>query len=150
VDLILWRHAEAIDGDDDLARELSARGRKQAERMARWLAKRVPVPTRVVSSPAARARQTAAAFVENFEIDERIAPLGSPDDVLAACGWPAADSAVIAIGHQPTFGRVVAAALTGRAADWSIRKGAIVWLRSRQRDGAREVVLYAALAPELL
>ena len=37
MNLLLWRHAEAQDGDPDLARELTARGRKQAEKMAHWL-----------------------------------------------------------------------------------------------------------------
>ena len=35
MNLILWRHAEAQDAEPDLARELTPRGRKQAERMAR-------------------------------------------------------------------------------------------------------------------
>ncbi|HCL86559.1 MAG TPA: histidine phosphatase family protein, partial [Comamonadaceae bacterium] len=40
MDLILWRHAEAIearDGEDDLQRALTPRGEKQAARMAAWL-----------------------------------------------------------------------------------------------------------------
>ena len=39
MDLILWRHAEAEDGvgKPDTERELTKRGRKQAERMAEWL-----------------------------------------------------------------------------------------------------------------
>ena len=40
MDLILWRHAEAEDGlpgAPDAGRELTARGRKQAMKMAGWL-----------------------------------------------------------------------------------------------------------------
>ena len=35
MDLILWRHADAEDGADDLARQLTAKGRKQAARVGK-------------------------------------------------------------------------------------------------------------------
>jgi phosphohistidine phosphatase len=41
MDLILWRHADALDEDesgDDLKRALSSRGEKQAALMARYAA----------------------------------------------------------------------------------------------------------------
>ena len=34
MDLLLWRHAEAEDGEDDLKRRLTERGEKQARDMA--------------------------------------------------------------------------------------------------------------------
>ena len=39
MELILWRHAEAEDANPggDFKRELTKKGRKQAERMAQWL-----------------------------------------------------------------------------------------------------------------
>ena len=37
MNLILWRHAEAEDGADDLQRALTGKGRRQAARMAQWL-----------------------------------------------------------------------------------------------------------------
>jgi phosphohistidine phosphatase len=149
LDLILWRHADAEDGEVDLARELSLRGHKQAERMGRWLSKRLAEGTRVVSSPAQRARQTALALGPQFTVDDRLAPGAWPSDVLAASGWPEGGSVVV-VGHQPTLGRVVGQLLVGEPRDWSLRKGAIVWLRSREREGDPQVVLRAALTPELL
>ena len=62
VELVLLRHAEAADkeaGRSDFERELTGRGRKQAERAGRQLAQRGLQPDLVVTSPAARARQTA-------------------------------------------------------------------------------------------
>ena len=41
MDLILWRHAEAEEGDNDLARELTPKGEKQAARVAEWLLQRL-------------------------------------------------------------------------------------------------------------
>ena len=149
MDLILWRHADAADGEPDLARELTLRGHKQAERMARWLSKRLPNDTRVVSSPAKRAQQTALALGPTFTLDDRVAPGAWPSDVLAACGWPAGGS-VLVVGHQPTLGRVVSQLLTGQSRDWPLRKGAIIWLRAREREGEGQVVLRAALSAELI
>ncbi|MEZ5719744.1 MAG: histidine phosphatase family protein, partial [Burkholderiaceae bacterium] len=54
MDLILWRHAEAEVGTEhmnDLARPLTARGEKQAARMAAWLDRQLPDGLRVLSSP---------------------------------------------------------------------------------------------------
>ena len=55
--LILWRHAEAEDGHvgmDDLQRQLTKVGRKQAEKMATWLHRRMPAATVIYASPAAQ------------------------------------------------------------------------------------------------
>jgi phosphohistidine phosphatase len=51
MDLILWRHAEAEDGAPDLARELTAKGHKQAAEMARWLSHHLPKEVRTLVSP---------------------------------------------------------------------------------------------------
>ena len=60
MDLVLWRHAEAIDLDlvgDDMLRTLSPKGEKQALRMGAWLDRQLPAGTKVFSSPALRERQ---------------------------------------------------------------------------------------------
>ena len=44
MDLLLWRHAEAEDGEDDLKRRLTARGEKQARTMAAWIRDHQPIP----------------------------------------------------------------------------------------------------------
>ena len=64
MELILWRHAEAEDGEPDLARKLTPRGNKQARRAAEWLDRHLPDRTRILVSPAIRAQQTAAALAD--------------------------------------------------------------------------------------
>ena len=57
MDLILWRHAEAIDLElvgDDMVRSLTPKGEKQAARMAVWLDRQLPDGTRILVSPARR------------------------------------------------------------------------------------------------
>jgi phosphohistidine phosphatase len=150
MDLLLWRHAEAADGAPDGARELTARGRKQARAVARWLGKRLPDDCRVLASPAARAQQTAAALDRPVTTDPRLDVGTAAAKVLAAVGWPDGGGTVLVVGHQPTLGQVAALALSGTASAWPVKKGAVWWLRRRVRDGATEVVLRAVIGPDLV
>lgn len=150
MDLLLWRHAEAEAGAPDLARELTAKGRAQAQRMARWLAAHGPRELVVYTSPAVRARQTAVAFDRPCRILEALAPGGSAAALRAATPWPDAAAAWLLVGHQPTLGRLAALLLSGTEADWSLRKGALWWLRSRCREGRWQTQLYAVQDPALL
>jgi len=45
---------------------------------------------------------------------------------------------------------VAATLLTGDAAGWSLRKGAVWWLSNRTRDGDAGVVLKLAIGPDLV
>jgi phosphohistidine phosphatase len=47
------------------------------------------------------------------------------------------------------MGGAAAVAVTGAGADWTIKKGAVWWLKRRVRDGAGEVVLRAVIGPDL-
>lgn len=156
MDLILWRHAEAVDaaGASDLERRLTGRGEKQAQRVAHWLHARLPESARLLVSPAVRARQTAAALEaltgRKARVIDSIAPGASVDAVLAAAEWPHARHPVVIIGHQPTLGGVAARLLADTGQDWSVRKGAAWWLHARERDGRLETVLRAVVTPDLV
>lgn len=146
MNLILWRHAEAEilrPGQDDLERELTSKGRRQAERMAQWLDQRLPDSARVLVSPAARTQQTVAPLGRRFKTVPALAPERSVDDLLAAAGWPAADETVLVVGHQPTLGMVAARLLCGADQAWSVKKGAVWWLERRERKGQVQVTLQA-------
>lgn len=148
--LILWRHAEAHEGYPDMARTLTAKGEKQAQKMAAWLKPRLPADTLVLVSPAARTQQTALALAAEFTTLDSLAPGASPQALLQACNWPHAKKTIVVVGHQPTVGMAAALALTGRADGWSVKKGAVWWLTHRARDTDRQTVLRAVLSPELL
>jgi phosphohistidine phosphatase len=150
MDLILWRHAEAEDGAPDAKRKLTPRGRKQAKQVARWLAKRLPADARILASPAVRTVQTAEALARPFEELGKVGTGASAASLLGAVGWPHAGGIVVVVGHQPTLGRAAAQLLTGDAADWSVRKGALWWFTRRLRNGTEETVLRAVIAPDLL
>ncbi len=150
MELILWRHAEAEDGIDDLARKLTAKGRRQAEKMAGWLNERLPAHCQVLASPAVRAKQTASALGRPFQIVQAVSPGVSWQAVLDAAGWPGGEGdTVLVAGHQPTLGEV-AARLLGADGSLTIRKAAVWWFSSRTRPGGNEVILRAVMAPDLL
>lgn len=149
MDLILWRHAEAVDGTPDLTRKLTAKGAKQARDVANWLRPRLPKHTRIIVSPAERTLQTAKALTEDFEIVRDIAPDSSPAAVLAAAGWPEQKGAVLVVGHQPTLGLLASLLIAGEPMPWSVKKGGVWWLSHRVRGEQPQVVLRAVVSPDL-
>lgn len=153
MDLILWRHAEAIDLElvgDDMTRTLTPRGEKQAARMAAWLDRQLPDGARVLASPALRAEQTAKALERKFKISPALAPLASCDDLLDLVQWPHAKGCVVVVGHQPTLGQTVARLLGLAEGECAVKKGAIWWLRYRERDTQGQTVVVTVQSPEVL
>ena len=153
MDLILWRHAEAVvesEGQNDLERALTAKGERQAQKMAEWLNRHLAHSTRVLVSPALRCQQTAQGLGRKFRTVASLAPGAGAAAVLAAARWPDASEPVLVVGHQPTLGLVASLALTNAAQPWSVRKGAVWWLRSRSREEGERVVLQAVQGPDSL
>lgn len=144
MELILWRHADAENRLPDDQRRLTDKGRGQARKMAEWLRQQLPADFRVIASPALRTQETAAALTDRVRVDPAVSTAATPHAVLQAAGWPGGPGTVIIVGHQPTLGAAAALALTGEAAAWSLKKGALWWLASNA-DGAIEV--RAMLAP---
>ncbi len=159
MDLILWRHAEAHllrAGQTDLDRALTPKGERQAQRMADWLNLRLAQGTRLLVSPALRCQQTASALGRPFRTLAELAPEAEPEALLAAARWPHAAEPVLICGHQPTLGRLAARLLAGTDQAWSVRKGAVWWLRHRVREPEgggppqTQVLLQAMQGPDLL
>ncbi len=150
MDLLLWRHAEAVDGEVDHARELTERGLKQAAQVARWLNDNRPKRLKVLVSPTVRTRQTAEAFTDQFEIISALGPERSVADLLAATGWPDASGACLVVGHQPALGQLASLLLSGTESAWTIKKGALWWFTNRVRHGETQTVLRTAIASDML
>ena len=153
MDLILWRHAEAHvqrEGQTDLERALTAKGERQAQRMADWLNPRLAHSTRILVSPALRTQQTAKALERHFKTVQLLAPEASATALLSVVRWPEANEPVLVVGHQPTLGQVAALLLGEVAQTWVIKKGAVWWLRSRERESGNQVVVQAVQSPDCL
>ena len=150
MDLILWRHAEAHPGEPDLDRRLTAKGQKQAARIAKWLDSRLPATCRILVSPARRAQQTAQALERKFKTKQELAPGAAAATILAAARWPDGRDSVLVVGHQPALGHIAALLLAGTEAEWSIPKGALWWLTNRERARGPEVVLRVSMGPDFV
>jgi len=153
MDLILWRHAEAFearDAQDDLDRALTPKGERQAQRMADWLNQRIAHSTRILASPALRCQQTAKALGRKFKTLPELAPDGHGESLLKAARWPDAGEPVMIVGHQPTLGLVAAFLLADVPQPWTIKKGGVWWIRSRNREDQSQVVLQAVQTPDCL
>lgn len=153
MDLILWRHADspaAAPGQDDLARPLTSLGERQAKHAADWLSRHLPDRTRILVSPAVRCQLTVQPLGRVFETVAGLAPDLPARQVLDAAGWPGATGTVLVVGHQPTLGEVAAWLIAGAPGPWSVRKGAVWWLRSRDGSGGGRAELLSVQSPELL
>jgi phosphohistidine phosphatase len=153
MNLIVWRHAEAEDSEPEIERKLTARGHKQAEKMATWLRSRLPEAHQVSVSPARRTIQTADALTHDYRIDPRLAPGADPALYLAALDWPVgppdSGGTMVLVGHQPFVGQLVSLVLTGSELDWSVKKGALWWLATREREGG-DVIVRAVVSADML
>ena len=151
MDLIIWRHAEAEDespNGDDLQRALTPRGEKQAARIAGWLDRQLPEGARILCSPALRCEQTVLALGRKYKIRDELAPGAKVADVLEVAQWPSARQAVLLVGHQPALGETIAHLLQLMHGSCPVRKGAVWWLRTRERDGHEQTVVVAVQSPD--
>ncbi len=113
-------HAEAQSSDGtDFARELSERGRGEAQRAAEALQKlldgRIP---RILSSPAARAEATAQVVADSLGdsvgFNARIYN-ATPGDLLDVFNATGPTETVLLVGHNPGIEEVVALLVDGRS-----------------------------------
>jgi len=150
MELILWRHAEAELGEPDEGRALTAKGHKQAAKMAEWLDRNLPESCRILVSPATRTLQTVEALKRKYKVHADLAPDMSAADLLRAANWPDSREPVLIVGHQPTLGLVAAQLIAGQAQEWSLRKANVWWIAQRERGDVTTNYLKAVIAPELV
>lgn len=114
--LLLMRHGKSdwSTGRPDHDRPLNRRGVAAAKAMGRALAAMEEAPELVISSTATRALTTAQLAIEAGRWDCRLEPAGSLYGTSAQGALealldadPDADS-VMLVGHQPTWGNLVA------------------------------------------
>lgn len=153
MDLVLWRHAEAQEwsaGCDDTARSLTARGEKQAARIAHWLDRQLPEGTRILVSPACRSEQTVLALGRKYKVKAELAPGCTVAQLLELAQWPNAKGTVLLVGHQPTLGQTIAELIGLSATECAVKKGAVWWLRNRERAQLSQTVVVTVQSPDNL
>ena len=112
--VFLVRHGHADAGDPDDLRELSERGRAEAEDAGERLTTQASPPTLVLTSPLVRARQTAERIADAVGVevraDERLRPGATAAELRSALAGEHGPVAVV--GHQPDCSEI-ARELTG-------------------------------------
>lgn len=128
--LYFYRHGDAGDKSawkgDDRDRPLSELGRLEIEGVAAHLAEMDFKPDAIVTSPLARAAQTADALAIALgvpaTIDERLAPGFDTAGLVALLENHTGERRIVLVGHDPSFSSVIED-LTG--ARIHLRKGGL-------------------------
>ena len=136
--LYVVRHAEAVESSDTMQDEwryLTEKGRSTAEKMSSAIAKYGPKSRLTISSPLARAVQTAEiaankACRKNVVVVSGLLLPGADITELVAYLKGCKDAKrVMVIGHEPQLGSLVGALLGREEAAISLKKGACVTLK---------------------
>ena len=135
----LWmlRHGEAVphDSKPDDERELTPRGRRQAEAAGAALAAINEEFTVCYSSPKVRAWETAELACKHLNIEPivetSLADGFSRVDALALLEAHGAESKVLIVGHEPSFSQVVYDFTGGRV---DFKKGGLAAIAAKRGE----------------
>jgi len=120
----LFRHGPAGSADasrwpDDSERPLTARGIARTRQAARGLSRLLADPTLVLTSPLARARQTAEIVAEilepsqGVELLDALAPDRAYRGVLTRLEACDSSDVLVLVGHEPQLGKLAGMLLFG-------------------------------------
>jgi len=134
--LILLRHAKAepqAPGGNDFERVLTHEGANDAEKIGRLLAEAGAKPTRIVSSPAARALATAEralpAFGDVTVVQDQEIFEATPGALLEVLARHRDTGELLVVGHNPSLSELAGLLLYGRSEDLrSLPTAGYAWL----------------------
>jgi phosphohistidine phosphatase len=142
---MLWllRHGEAEDdAPSDFERRLTARGERQAQCAGRALARIGVAFEHAFSSPRLRALATAQLACSELGVEVVVhEPLGGAfglDDALELVNASSSEGALLLVGHEPDFSRLVYELTGARAV---VKKGGLVGIRLGGRSGELAALL---------
>ncbi len=156
MEIWLLRHASAEDRSEsgrDADRTLTEDGHKRAREVARGLAELEPGIELVLTSPYARARQTADPVARALRLADRIRetqalePSSDPEEILDELRAEKV-TAVLLVGHEPHLGALLGRLVYGRPGlEIAMRKAAVARLLW---SGAGAATLRALLPSKVL
>lgn len=151
--LYLIRHAHALDAANDAERPLSARGRAQVKRLARFLRTSGEfAPAEIWHSPLVRAVETAEGLARHLSIAtpcRAVTGLAPGDEPrVVARRLARAPEALAIVGHEPHLSALASLLVGGQSSPpiFKVKKGSVLAL---ERAKARWVVQWQVSA-ELL
>jgi phosphohistidine phosphatase len=122
--LYLLRHAKAEQGLNDRERDLTGKGRRQAESIGRWMFEQGILPDRILSSPAKRARMTAeicakgADYPGSIRFADDLYDTYKDKYIDMIAGLKDKYASVMIVGHNPKISSAVTI-LTGEQLNMS-------------------------------
>ena len=132
MNLFLLRHAEAEEeAASDGERQLTNRGREQARTVGRFCARHDLYPEKILTSPLARAQQTAKIVADELKIADRVqvcefATAGMTAEAALSGLKPFAEHpSMLLVGHEPDFSELVAALIGGEGECIRFRKASL-------------------------
>ncbi len=133
--ILLMRHAKAepgVPGQKDFDRPLAERGSEDAGRMGRVLAKMGEVPDAIVSSPAARAKQTAEAAARAMKFGGAMllepALYDAPGEawLTALRELPESTDTALVVAHSPGIDEAAALLTGAQAGAFDVPTGGLI------------------------
>lgn len=128
--LIFLRHGEAEDRGpnvDDPKRRLTPAGRRDVRKVARGLAAMKVTFSMCLSSPLARARETADVAcqilgIAEVKVVDGLLPSATWEELLSQLEEFPGDVVLLLVGHEPSMSHLIAAAIGAPEARIEIRK----------------------------
>ena len=125
MDCLLIRHGIAVEPDEwagpEEERPLTEEGRKWVRQAASGLASLHVAPTHVLSSPFARARETATLMQTvlcpsiSIQVSHDLAVESTVERLLRRLRNYPVDAVVLCVGHEPLMGQLAGVLLCGKA-----------------------------------
>jgi phosphohistidine phosphatase len=144
MDLFILRHGKAVQssgGLNDTTRALSADGRDEIRKVARWMRSERFRFDVIATSPLTRAVETAeivakaAGRKERPEVWEELKPGGDPDAICRHVVQSGTGAAVLLVGHEPDLSDLIGWIITtGNTASLLLAKGGLAKIRNFSFD----------------
>lgn len=133
MDCLLFRHGIAYDREDwrgsEHDRPLTDKGRQRTKQSSKGLLVLGLIPTHILSSPLARAHQTAKILqslmpaAPPLKICTELAPDVAPRALISLLNNLPSDAVVVCVGHEPHLSTTAGMLLTGKpCAGLSLKK----------------------------
>jgi phosphohistidine phosphatase len=162
--LYLVRHAHAVAAEEDPLRPLSARGRGEVARLARFLgAAALFQPAQIWHSPLLRSSQTATDLAARLLLSDAVMletpgllPEDDPAEFAERLALHPRDRDLAIVGHEPHLSALATLLVRGKASPvlFTLRKSAVLALEptrgTHTKSGHPRWRVRWQIAPELL
>jgi len=161
MDCVLIRHGIAVDREDwkgqEAQRPLTPKGIERTREVVTGLLRLELAPTHLLSSPFARALDTAKLLREVFRMRtevllcDELLPDAPPDKLFPVLASLPEEAYVVCVGHEPNLGQAAGFMLAGKpVAGLSLKKAGVCCIRFDDVPRAGEGILRWWMMPSQL